>query len=421
MLVAVPAAAFLVVVLPLMRPIRQRASPPPPVSSSVSPTKPACPSSGLAHADRLGEAAWIDAGTLTVIDLGTCRQVVLVSSGAAPPVRFSPDGKWLVFGQGRMVLATGGVVQRPFGTVIRSWEWSPNADVLAGVTQDGGVLIVRPGGGPETLLRDGSGVHHLAFAPDGRSLAIDRVGQGIQVLDVTTARAARTVFHESDPAKVPEVAGWSADGRWVLYWRGPVGKGGGPIDAVSSSGGPWVNVFEPMLAYRDSLSFCGSRIALSVGVGLAVSEGKQIVLTGPPTWAFHNLTDDYTRSWIWPACSPDGRWLAATDTFNHKESADNTVSRGLWLLSTDGSSRRLLVPGSRGAPEFARWSSDGSFILVVMRSGNSWSSPGNLVLVHVNPRSGRMVKRFSPITQLGPAPGPGGHQEWAAISDWYRP
>jgi Tol biopolymer transport system component len=364
--------------------------------------------------------AWIDAGTLTVIDLGTCRQVVLVSSGAAPPVRFSPDGKWLVFGQGRIVLATGGAVQRPFGTVVRSWEWSPKADVLAGVTQDGGVLIVRPGGGPETLLRDGSGVHHLAFAPDGRSLAIDRVGQGIQVLDVTAARA-RTVFHESDPAKVPEVVGWSPDGRWVLYWRGPVGREGGPIDAVSSSGGPWVNLFEPMLAYRDSLSFCGSRIALSVGSGLAVSEGKQIVLTGPPTWAFHTLTNDYTRSWIWPACSPDGRWLAATDTFNHKESANNTISRGLWLLSTDGSSRRLLVPGSRGAPEFARWSSDGSFILVVMRSGNSWSSPGSLVLVQVNPRSGRMVKRFSPIAQVGPAPGPGGHQEWAAISDWYRP
>jgi len=74
-----------------------------------------------------------------------------------------------------------------------------------------------------------------------------------------------------------------------------------------------------------------------VGSGLAVSEGKQIVLTGPPAWAFHNLTNDYTRSWIWPACSPDGRWLAATDTFNHKESADNTIDRGLWLLSTDGS------------------------------------------------------------------------------------
>jgi len=182
-----------------------------------------------------------------------------------------------------------------------------------------------------------------------------------------------------------------------------------------------VNLFDPVLAYRDFISICGSHIAVTGGGGQGVSVGKQIVLTGPPTWSFHNLTNDYARSWIWPACSPDGRWLAATDTFNHKESADNTIDRGLWLLSTDGSSRRLLVSGSRGAPEYPRWSSDGSFILVVMRSGDSWSSPGRLVLVRVNPKSGRLVKRFSPLGQLGSAPGPGGHQAWSAISDWYRP
>jgi hypothetical protein len=418
-LVALPVAALYVIVLPLVRPERSPVSRPP-VSSNASPTRPACPTGELPHAARLGEVAWINAGALRVIDLGTCRQLVLVNSGAALPVRFSPDGDWLVFGQGNVMPAAGGGVSEPFGTAVRSWEWSPVANVLAGVTQDGGVLIARPGGGPEALLRDGSGAHHLAFAPDGRSLEIDRVGQGIQVLDVATARA-RTIFHEPDPAKVPEVAGWSADGRWVLYWRGPVGTEGGPLDAVPFSGGPWVNLFEPMLAYRDSLSFCGSRIALSVGAGLAVSEGKQIVLTGPPIWAFHNLTDDYTRSWIWPACSPDGRWLAVTDTFNHQESADNTIDRGLWLLSTDGSSRRLLVPGTRGAPEFPRWSSNGSVILVVVRSGSRWSSSGSLVLVQVNPRSGRMVKRLGPIAHLGSAPGPGGHQQWAAISDWYRP
>jgi hypothetical protein len=26
-----------------------------------------------------------------------------------------------------------------------------------------------------------------------------------------------------------------------------------------------------------------------------------------------------------------------------------------------------------------------------------------------------------PIADLGSAPGPGGHQQWSAISDWYRP
>jgi hypothetical protein len=52
----------------------------------------------------------------------------------------------------------------------------------------------------------------------------------------------------------------------------------------------------------------------------------------------------------------------------------------LWLLAADGSSRRLLVPGTNGALEFPQWSSDGSVILVVLRSGSQWSSPGSLLL-----------------------------------------
>jgi len=270
------------------------------------------------------------------------------------------------------------------------------------------------------LLPEGSGVGHLAFSSDGRRLAIDRVGRGILVLDVATGKAL-TVFPQPDPARVPMVAGWSPDGQWVLYWRGPVGKEAGPLDAAPARGGGWVNLFDPVLPYRDFLSFCGRRIALTAGAGQAVSVGKQILLTGPPTWGFHNLTNDYSRSWLWPACSPNGRWLAATDSLNQGESADHTVPRGLWLLASDGSSRRLLVPGTAGAPEFPRWSSDASVILVVLRSGSQWSSPGSLLVVQVDPRSGRMVKRVGPIADLGAAPGPGGHQEWAAISDWYRP
>ncbi len=415
--VGVVVAAYLVVLLPLGSP---RSTPPPSVNLSVSPTKRSCPTAELADAPRLGKVAWINAGSLTVIDLGTCRQAGLVKTGAAPPVRFSPDGRWLAFGEGRVVPVGGGTMQQPLGSPVQAWEWSPAADVLAGVTQKGGVLIAPLGAGVETLLPEGSGVGHLAFSSDGRRLAIDRVGRGIQVLDVATGKAL-TVFPQPDPARVPMVAGWSPDGQWVLYWRGAVGKEAGPLDAAPARGGGWVNLFDPVLPYRDFLSFCGRRIALTAGAGQAVSVGKQILLTGPPTWGFHNLTNDYSRSWLWPACSPNGRWLAATDSLNQGESADHTVPRGLWLLASDGSSRRLLVPGTAGAPEFPRWSSDASVILVVLRSGSQWSSPGSLLVVQVDPRSGRMVKRVGPIADLGAAPGPGGHQEWAAISDWYRP
>jgi hypothetical protein len=91
------------------------------------------------------------------------------------------------------------------------------------------------------------------------------------------------------------------------------------------------------------------------------------------------------------------------------------------LLATDGSTRRLVVSGDDGAPEFPRWSSDGAVILTIVRSGTRWSSPGALLLVRVDPRSGREVKRVGPFIQIGAAPGPGGHQRWGDVTDWYRP
>jgi hypothetical protein len=420
-ILGVGAASYLIVVLPLLRPPPpSRPGNPRPSGSSLSSPLPGCVTAGLPDAARLGAVAWVRDGALTVIDLGTCRQMALVTSGVGPPVRFSPDGRWLAFGDGRVVASAGGAVSQPFGGSVQDWAWSPTEDVLAGVTAKTEVLIARPGGQPETLVAPGSGSGHLAFAPDGARLAIDRLGKGIQVVEVATAKAV-TVFHQSDPGRVPEVAGWSPDGRWVLFWRGPVGAKPAPLDAVPDHGGPWVNVFDPVLPYRDLLSACGSRIAVSAGPDQAVSVGKQIVLTGAPAWQFHNLTHDYTRSWIWPACSPDGRWLAAVASPNHEEEPGFAAARALWVIATDGSSRRRLIAGGEGAPEYPRWSRDGQVLLVVDRSGPEWSSPGRLFLVQVDLRSGRLVRKTGPLADLGDAGGLGGHQAWAALTDWYQP
>jgi Tol biopolymer transport system component len=416
--IATYAAAF----LHFNREARERST----VTSPVSPTrssdhrKPRCATARLPNKMHLGKVAWIRSGALVLIDLRTCRESTLLGAGVAPPVRFSSDGSWLAFGGGQIVPTAGGRVERPLGSTATTWEWSPVEDVLAGVTATGGVLIGGPGREPRTALASGSGVGGVSFSPDGRSLAVDRAGRGIDVLDVVTGRA-RTVLAQPDPRDTPEVAGWSPDGRWILYWRGPVRADGAPLDAVPASGGAWINVFDPVLPYPDFLSWCGDEIALSAGGGKAVSEGKQVVLTGPPGWSFQNLTNDFGRSWFWPACSPDARWIAVTDTYNQTETADRAIPRGLWLLATDGSSRQLVVPGTEGSPELPRWSSDGTLVLVVLRSGERWSSPGRLALVRLNPSSGHLIHELEPIANLGRAPGPGGHQQWSSISDWYRP
>jgi hypothetical protein len=410
------AAAYFALIGPLVRtpPASRPTSGPSTLSTAT------CPTARLPDPAGLGAVASIGGGELTVFNLSTCDQSTPVASGAKPPVRFSYDGQWLAFGEGLVVAVSGGPVQHPFGSPVHDWEWSPAANVLAGVTARGRVMVSPPEGPAETLLPDGSGARHLAFAPDGQMVAIDRAGTGIQILTMTKGRS-RTIFNQSDPSLVPELAGWSPDGRWVLFWRGPVARESLPLDAVPAGGGDWVNLFDPVLPYADFSSACGTETALTVGGGGGVSAGKQIVLTGPPAWQFHNLTHDYTRSWIWPACSPDGRWIAAVATPNHSESPESAGPRAIWLLATDGSSRRRLIPGGGQAPEAPRWSRDGRVLMVIMRSGPAWSSPGSVALLQVDRSSARKVRIVRPMIGLGPAPGPGGHQEWSAITDWYQP
>jgi hypothetical protein len=414
------AVVYFVVVAPLLRPgTTSTPSTEPSPSASASPL-PGCETATLPGASGLGTVASTFDGALNVFDLGTCRETVAVDSGAEPPVRFSHDGLWLAFGDGQVVPVAGGAPVQPFGSSVQAWEWSPVDDVLGGVTAGGGVMIAGPGSESRTLLPDGSGVGHLAFAGDGTRMAVDRAGTGVQVLDVDTGEAL-TVFHEPDPARAPELAGWSPDSRWILFWRGPVGEDARPLDAAPADGGAWVNVSDPMPTYRDLISACGDTVGLSVGPGIAMSQGKQILLTAPPDWQFHNLTHDYTRSWFWPACSADGRWVAAVATPNRAESSDSAAPRALWVLAANGSSRARVIPAGDDVPEFPRWSRDGGAILVVLRAQREWSSSGTLFLVQIDPDSGQVVKTLGPIADLDPAPGPGGHQGWASITDWYQP
>ena len=414
-------AAFVSIVMLLSERASKRTSGAGPSAATVTPSIAArCRTSKLADQEHLGKVAWVHGGSLELLDLGTCERRTLVASDAAPPVRFSADGRWLAFGKGSVVPTAGGKAHRPFETAAPTWAWSPTEDLLAGVSAGGGLDVVAPDGKPRALLPDGSRVGHVSFSPDGKRLAVDRSGVGVQVLHLRRAKPL-TVLPVSDPSAVPEVAGWSPDGRWVLYFRGPIHEDGGPLDAVPATGGPWVNVEEPVLPYADSFATCGTGVAVSVGSGRELSLGKQIVLNGPPDWRYRYLTSDPSRSWFWPSCSPDDRWLAVTDSYSQEEPPNLTVPRGLWLIATDGSAARLILPGTSFAPEFPRWSSDGRVIMVIAREGHRYDSPGRLFLVQIDPRSGKVTKEVGPLAGVGSAPGTGGHQAWAEVTDWYRP
>jgi len=337
----------------------------------------------------------------------------------APPVRFSYDGRWVAFGNGAIVSARGGDVVSPLGEVS-AWQWSPSSDVLAGVTPGGGVILGGPAARTRVLLPDGSGAEHVSMSPNGRRLAVDVGGDRVEVVDIPGGRAV-TIYQVSPGTKAPpEVAGWSPDGRWVLFFSRFAGRFGIPLNAAPAGGGDWVNVFDPVLPYRDFLSPCGKDLALAGGAEKEPSVGNQILLSGPPTWRFHNLSADFSRSWIWPTCSPNGRWVAVTAGPSRRQRPLGRGVRALWLLSTDGARRMRISGAAKAAYELPRWSADGRFLLVVRR-GVEPASTGVLLLIPIDPSSGRAKKPVGPLARLGPAPGQRGHGDWSEMSDWYRP
>ena len=391
------------------------------VAPVVTPPEiPPCPSAKLAIGSRLGTVAWVDDGTLHLLDMDTCDERVLVETGAAPPVRFSHDGSWVAFGDGAIVPAAGGDVQRPLGS-LASFDWSPTAAVLAGATTDGGLAIGGPEQAPRDLLPDRSKVGAVFFAPDGRSLAVDLSGDRVAVVDAADG-ATRTVYRGSTGTHAPpRVSGWSPDGRWVLFFSLFAGETGIPLNAVPSEGGDWVNVFDPVLPHDDFLSWCGrKRLALAGGGEQAPSIGNQILVTGPSAWRFRNVSEDFSRSWIWPACSPDARWIVTTVTPSRTESPPGHGIRTLWLLAADGSSRRRLTGAANAAFETPRWSADGRFVLAVRR-GVDPTDPGNLVLFRFDPETAKVTRAEDPLAQLGIAPGNDGHTAWSDTLDWYQP
>lgn len=90
-----------------------------------------------------------------------------------------------------------------------------------------------------TLVQTGgTEAGHVAFSPNGRSLAIDVGGDRVEMVDVADGGAV-TIYRVTPRTKArPEVAGWSPDGRWVLFFSRFAGKKGVPRTPPPPRAGP---------------------------------------------------------------------------------------------------------------------------------------------------------------------------------------
>jgi Tol biopolymer transport system component len=373
-------------------------------------SQPACASARLPG--HLGAVAWIDGAKLVVRNLDTCATATLVSRDAAGPVRFSPDGRWIAYGSGTVVSTSSGKEAHALGNVA-SWSWTPDGHTLIGVAKDGRVLAGEPGATPSLVLVHGAA--GAAIDPGGRRVAV-AVKNRIEVTGVDGG-PRKVIF--SGPSKTStKIAGWSPDGKWIVFWNLDPGATSGPLDVAPVSGAGYHNIFTPAPGYDDFVTWCGDTLVASGGGADLVTEGQQLLVSRAPVWQTHDLTRDFRSSWIWPSCSPNGKWIAVTVTPNHTEFPPGQGERRVELISIDGKKRVKLALGA-GVFEVPRWSADGRTLLVIQRHRDP-KAGGTVELVLINPKTGKVVKTVNDVAQLPAVKTPNGHTGWTSKTDWFR-
>jgi dipeptidyl aminopeptidase/acylaminoacyl peptidase len=374
---------------------------------------------------------YVKAGALIVLDMPACSSRVLVPRGAEAPVRWSADGRYIAF--------SGGVVAADGGRVLRglSGVWAPRGHTLATITARGGVVLREPEMPARRLLPDGFGAQSLAFDLAGRLLAVSRarfhppvtVGatatasrRQLWVLDVRTG-ARRLVYRPPEGNdRTPMVSGWAPGGHVIftlpLLPALSANIDGVSVYAVGASGGRARRIVPAALRYEEFFSLCGARMALAAGLDRVTTRLKSIVVAGPPLWRARGVSRDRARSWVAPACSRDGRSVAASAGPNRLQRRFGLERRSIWLLSLDGRTRRRLTsPPPQRSDELPRWTAGGRGLLF-FRTGPTKSDTSARGFLYVVGLDGRAA---GPLADLGPTGNYYGHYGWAQQTDLFVP
>jgi Tol biopolymer transport system component len=302
-------------------------------------------------------------------------------------VRFSADGRWLAFsraaagdpGGPAVVAVHGGAVTRPLGGGILAWSWAPTGALLYGVNTRGQLLSAAPGG-RSRIISTGSAMSNawapaVAPSPSGRLIAVDRSRcSGTPETELDTTDPLSGIGQAALTHAVGQVtfAGWSPDGRWLLYWAAAMcssslAADGWPLRAVPVSGGRSVPAVAHMLLFPDFLTWCGHQLIAASGPTRETQLASSLVATAPPSWRQRTIARASRLSWVSPSCAPSGDVLAAAAGANSENPGFGFAHRSIWLLAPDGRIlRRIASPSSlQLSDEAPRFSRDGRWILFV--------------------------------------------------------
>jgi N-acetylmuramoyl-L-alanine amidase len=218
----------------------------------------------------------------------------------------------------------------------------------------------------------------------------------------------------SDAVGPPVHARFSPDGRWVLfqtdgYESASIAADGLPLLAVPATGGKAIRVVSHVLTWPDFVQRCGEGFVVTAGIDRYVSAHKRIVLIRPPAWKPVDVSRDPRFSWFGGTCSPNGKWIAVTRTVNRDEAPIDSAQRSIWLLATDGSSRRLVARRPDWSDESPQWSADGRSITFYEHRARYGVRAREY---RVDVATG---KRDGPLATAAPADDYYGHQAWRTL------
>ena len=381
------------------------------------------------HAGPLGAVAYIRSGMLHVVDLSTRQDRPLarlsVPRYGTRTLAWSADGRWLSAGD-LLVPAAGGRFCRPFapGTGLYGGDavltWAPRGELLAATTSRG-VFLLHPGGKPRRLLPAGWSAD--GFSPRGSRIAAE--GPRLTLWAVDLADGTRTLLYRSPNVHVgpPELARWTPDGRWVLFWTDSEGSSsiaadGLPLLAVAASGGRAVPLAPEVLRTPQFVVPCGpGRVLVVAGLDRYVSAHKSLELFTEGSWTGRDLSADPSRSWYDPTCTADGGAILATATLmpGDEDGLVDSSARMLFRLAPDGS-RRLLL-GARHDPvsfEGARFAQDGRHVLY-LEHPTRYGAPLELRLLDLSTDGSRTVATIAGGLDYY------GLHDWAGTAAWFEP
>lgn len=418
-----------------------------PASSAASASPKVATSAVCPRAVRgLGRIALAARGRVEIIDLARCRVLVWQAPGASQ-VRSSPNGRWLAYGNvvpggnpfGPVVVPAdgrAGPARLPLGKAIVAWTWSKHGAVLYGVTTGGSLVAASPRGPRRTIAAGVDTSNYgiddpFALSPNGQLAAIDRSGcqPTVGELDTVDLRTGARTVALRQPGAFFTLAGWSPDGRWLLFWAAnmcsaSLAADGWPLEAVPAAGGAPVRVVPHMLLYDDFLSWCGSDLVAAAGPDRETNTGSKLLAAAAPGWHARTIQPARALSWVSPACAPGGRVLAAAAGPDNAPVRFGEQHRSIWLLRPGGAVLRRLSdpPAANLTDEAPRFSRDGRWVMFVrsqlmLPPGIGGASSDTIELVRRSGAGGAIpIISFTSgdISYYD-------HFDWPYEIDWYRP